>query len=163
MVVGLVLAAAVIGTGGYFIANGVFSGKPSPAATPTCDVIGVNGCTTKGANGGGPAIAPTTPAVLVKTAPDPKGFTIGVTILRKACFGSAGCNVTFRIDPSYNGADYTHTTTWRIVYQVKGTSDAYTNSFTLTGSEASMQSEEMVETPSSSATLTATAVSVVEA
>lgn len=107
-----------------------------------------------------PGIAPLAP--VAKVPPDPKGFTIGVTILTKHCFGSAGCNITFRIDPSYNGAAFTDTTTWTVTYQVNGATDAYTNSFTLTGMQASFPSEEMVSTKSSSVTLTATVTNVIE-
>lgn len=102
-------------------------------------------------------------AAPVKVAPDPKGFTIGIKVLRKACFGSAGCNVTFRIDPSYNGSSFTDTVSWEVVYQVNGGKDAYTNKFTLTGSRASFESEELVETSNSAAALTAVVVDVVEA
>jgi hypothetical protein len=107
-----------------------------------------------------PGIAP--PVVAQKVAPDPKGFTIGVTVLTKHCFGSAGCNVTFRIDPKYNGTPYTDTTTWTVVYQINGATDAYTGQFTLTGSRASFDSEEMVTTKNSSAVLIAVVTNVVE-
>src|SRR5437879_3831841 len=36
--------------------------------------------------------------------PTPDDFTIGIKVLSKQCFGSAGCNIEFRIDPSYTGA-----------------------------------------------------------
>jgi len=156
-VAGLVALCGV----GTIVAAANGGAKPSPS--PTCDVIGINGCTTKQGNGGGPAIAPTHAAApAAKVKPDPKGFTIGVKTLKKECFGSAGCNITFRIDPSYNGTAYTDTTTWEVVYQVNGGEDPLTNRFTLHGGQASFDEEEFIQTKSSSAVLSAVVVEINE-
>ena len=36
--------------------------------------------------------------------PKKSDFKLGIKILTKSCFGSAGCNVTFRIKPTHVGA-----------------------------------------------------------
>ena len=36
--------------------------------------------------------------------PAPEDFEISVRVTEKQCFGSAGCNVSFTIDPTYVGS-----------------------------------------------------------
>jgi len=159
----LILAAGLVALCGVGTIVAAANGGAKPSPSPTCDVIGINGCTTKQGNGGGPAVAPTHAAApAAKVKPDPKGFTIGVKTLKKECFGSAGCNITFRIDPSYNGTAYTDTTTWEVVYQVNGGEDPLTNRFTLHGGQASFDEEEFIQTKSSSAVLSAVVVEINE-
>ena len=165
--VGLIVLAAVavivLLAGGIAVGTGIANRSNKPAASPTCDVVGVNGCTHKEGNGGGPVVLPTTAAAQVsKVKPDPAGFIIGIKTIKKECFGSAGCNVTFRIDPSYKGGPFTNSVTWEVVYEVKGGQDPLTNHFTLNGSQASFDEEEFIQTKSSSAVLTADVVEVNE-
>jgi hypothetical protein len=87
----------------------------------------------------------------------PSDFTIGIQVLETHCFGSAGCNVTYRIDPkTTTGCPSTCT----VIYQVAGAVDVQIGSFTMTGSIASIQESEFVQTKSSKAKLTATVSSV---
>jgi hypothetical protein len=46
--------------------------------------------------------------------------TIDVKVLRKACFGSYGCNVTYEIDPTYTGATPLTGRTFTVIYEVTG-------------------------------------------
>lgn len=79
--------------------------------------------------------------------PVPSDFTITVKITSKQCFGSAGCNVKFRIVPKYHGdSNLPPTGTLEVTYDIKGAEDPYTNSFTIEGDTVSYPSEEFVST-----------------
>jgi len=86
--------------------------------------------------------------------PKAEDFTLTIKVLEKQCFGSAGCNVTFRIDPKYNGtADSSNT---EVTYEVLGAEDEIINTFTIdSAGTASFDSNEFASTSSSSKTLTA--------
>jgi hypothetical protein len=91
--------------------------------------------------------------------PEPAAFTIGIDILEKKCFGSAGCNVTFRIDPKFAGPGDASST--EVTYEVRGGSDPLINTFTIDAAgTASFDSEELISTPSAAAELTAKAIRV---
>jgi hypothetical protein len=104
-------------------------------------------------------IAVTTPDAPV---PSPSDFAIGINVLRKKCFGSAGCNITFRINPKYIGTTSFSGGTLTVVYEVTGgDSGVQINNFTV-GSDgtASFPQEETTSTASSGTTLSAKATSV---
>lgn len=78
--------------------------------------------------------------------PKASDFTLGIVVLEKACFGSAGCNVTFRIDPKYNGPQ--DATDLEVTYEVLGGEDSLINTFTIDSQgTASYPSEETLSTP----------------
>jgi hypothetical protein len=112
------------------------------------------------------AAAPTTtpPAPLpVYATPTKNDFKLKVKILRKQCFGSAGCNVTYRIDVTYTGdGDLDPSKTYEVTYQVKGAEDPIINTFEVTGDSASVQQEEMASTQRSGDKLTAVVTDVSE-
>jgi hypothetical protein len=93
----------------------------------------------------------------------PTDFAVGIKVMRKKCFGSAGCNVTYRIAPTYVG-DQTlpDTGTIEVTYQVTGGEDGpQINMFTIEGGgSASFDSEEDLSTPSSNTKLKAKATDV---
>jgi hypothetical protein len=92
----------------------------------------------------------------------PEDFKIDVSIRRKECFGSAGCNVTYRIKPQYVG-DQTlpDTGTIEVTYEVSGGEDGpAVNTFTIEGGTASYDREESLSTPSSSTKIKAKATDV---
>lgn len=91
----------------------------------------------KKVNAGAGASAGTTPAALPPSkAPTltPKDITLKVKILSKHCFGSAGCNLEFRItEVSVDPAKIDKSTTYEITYTYKGLEDPVENTFTLYG------------------------------
>lgn len=96
--------------------------------------------------------------------PEPEDIRIDIKILEKTCFGSAGCNITFRIDPSYVGAvSVPEDVTIEVIYEVLGGEDGpQINTFTVTGGTAEFEPEEFLSTSSSSAKITARATEVIE-
>jgi len=93
--------------------------------------------------------------------PSPSDFQLTVKILKKACFGSAGCNVTYRIEVAYGGPSLDPNVTYEVTYEVRGDeSGTQTNTLTVTGDQSSVTQEELASTSSSSVKLTAHATSV---
>jgi hypothetical protein len=98
-----------------------------------------------------------------KMPPSTGDFAVSVKVLSKHCFGSAGCNITYRIDPSYRGPALDSGETYTITYEVTGVEDGpQINSFTMTGDQAQYESEELAQTPSSNVKLKAKVTGVVE-
>lgn len=91
----------------------------------------------------------------------PSDFKIGIKILSKQCFGSAGCSVTYRIKPVYRGsAPLPAGGTVEVTYVVKGLEDGEAvNTFTIEGGKAS-SSEEFGSIASSTKKITAAATDV---
>lgn len=88
-------------------------------------------------------------------------FTLGVKVLSKECFGSAGCNVTFRIKPTYVGSqDLPDTGTVEVSYAIKGGEEPLSNTFTVQAGEVSYDSKEFISTRTSSAKLSAVVTDV---
>jgi len=84
-----------------------------------------------------------------------------VKIREKECFGSAGCNVTYQIDPDYVGVEDIGDGTWDITYRVSGPEDGPTiNTMDLEDGTFSFDEEETTSTPSSSTKLKATVTRV---
>ena len=108
-----------------------------------------------------PTNTPPPPAPKV-VAPTVKDFKLTVKTLTKQCFGSAGCNVTFRILVAYSGPALDPGKTYEVLYTVKGGEDPVENKLTVSGGESSVDEEEMVSTSKSSAKLTAVVTDVME-
>ncbi len=93
--------------------------------------------------------------------PGPSDFKLDVVTLSKQCFGSAGCNVTYRIQVTYTGPETPDPTrTFDVIYNVTGAESTITNHFTVTGTSVSTQASEFTSTNSDGAVLVATATSV---
>lgn len=93
--------------------------------------------------------------------PKKKDWVIKLKIRSKECFGSAGCNVGFQIDPQYLGFADVSTGTYDITYRVDGGEDGpMINTFQLEDGQASFPSEELASTPSSTTKLRARVISV---
>ncbi|NHN56003.1 hypothetical protein G9U51_09465 [Calidifontibacter sp. DB0510] len=93
--------------------------------------------------------------------PSADDFTIALKILSKQCYGSAGCNVTFRIQPTFRGQPLQDGQTAEVTYEIKGSEDPYSNTFTMTSDgQASVQQEESVSTSGANVKLTATVTDV---
>lgn len=101
--------------------------------------------------------------------PEPEPFTtddfkLRVKILSEECYGSAGCNVEFRVIPTYVGAapDYEERTV-EVTYKVTGLEDDLTSTFTLENGEYyEYDLENFGSTSSSSTKLRAKVTSVTE-
>ena len=91
-----------------------------------------------------------------------KDFTIGIKVLKKHCFGSAGCNVTFRIVPKYVGsASLPPDGTVSVTYQVTGDEDGpMINTFTVEDGKATYDSQETASIKKSSNKLKATVTDI---
>lgn len=96
--------------------------------------------------------------------PSPADFAIQVKTLSKACFGSAGCNVTYQIDPRYVGSADLSGRSFTVVYEViGGDSGPQIDNFQVSGDGTAHYSrEELLSTSSSGTVLTAKATSVLD-
>lgn len=94
-----------------------------------------------------------TPPVL----PEPEDFEIGLKVTSKQCFGSAGCNVEFKIDLDsfYTGdADLTRIDDpITVTYEIEGAEDAYVDSLVIDGGNVRYNPTGHVSTPSESTEL----------
>jgi hypothetical protein len=95
-------------------------------------------------------------------APTPADFTIAVIETQKNCYGSAGCNVTYRIDPTFLGVAPDASQSFTVIYELTGGKDPETGSFEMQGTKYNRPSERMISTDSSGAVLTATVTQVLE-
>jgi hypothetical protein len=150
------LITLIVGAvGGYFIGHSTTSASKHTAAAVT-------------------AAASTDPATTedpVSSAPDdessttpnlaPSDFTIKLRIKSKECFGSAGCDLTYQINPQYNGVEDISSGTWEVTYEVRGGQDGpQVNTFTLDNGQASFDDSESIQTASSGTKLRAKVTSV---
>jgi hypothetical protein len=94
-------------------------------------------------------------------APKPSDFKLKVQTITKECFGSAGCIVTYRVKPTWSKA-YDPDTTYTVSYKLTGGEDPAVGSFEVTGDTASYDSENSIQTPSSSSVLKAKPTQVLE-
>lgn len=94
--------------------------------------------------------------------PKPSDFKIGIRIRSKECFGSAGCNVIFQIDPQYVGSQSLGDGAYDVTYEVRGGSDTIINTFQIDGGSASFDEEEMADLRSAGVRLTAKVTDVYE-
>lgn len=113
----------------------------------------------------------TSAAPVIEDSPEPepvvypvrtRDFTIKVKIRTKECFGSAGCIVTYQIDPSYEGMADVSSGSYDITYKVTGANDPIINTMTLEDGTFSFDQEEDTQTPSASSVLKAKVTSVEE-
>src|SRR4051794_37761822 len=88
--------------------------------------------------------------------PTKKDFKITVKVREKKCFGSAGCNITYRINPDYVGdVEFPDTGETEVFYKIRGAEDPIENYFTVDSEgSAHFDSEETASTASSGDTLT---------
>jgi hypothetical protein len=96
-------------------------------------------------------------------APTPKDFTLTVKILSKQCFGSAGCNITFRVELSSNGVSPDPDKTYEVTYEVRGVEDGpQINTLTIEGGKYRADEEEFASTKSAATKLKAVITDVAE-
>ena len=63
--------------------------------------------------------------------PTPDQINIDVIVVEQQCFGSAGCNVTYRIEPTYIGREPLTNESFTVVYTVNGGDDRQMGNFTV--------------------------------
>ncbi|MFI6505285.1 hypothetical protein [Nonomuraea typhae] len=96
------------------------------------------------------------------TPPEPEDFSLRIKTLKKSCYGSAGCNVTYSIRVTLLKEIESDDTEYQVTYKVTGGDDPEINTFTIQGTQVTFQEEEFVSTPSSSSKLKAKVVEVEE-
>jgi hypothetical protein len=114
-----------------------------------------------------PAATTTTKAPTTTTTkpapytPKPEDFTIGIIETERSCFGSAGCNIQYRIEVSYTGLPVKDGSEWLVTYDVLGGETTKTASFTITDEGKYEYRPDFISTPPNPS-LTATATRVIE-
>jgi len=121
------------------------------------------------------AAAPSTKAPAVVQTPSPappvepaiyeptkRDFDLTIKTLEKRCFGSAGCNVTFRINLAYGGEPLDPEKTYEVTYSIRGGDEPLTNTLTITGEKYQRDSEEFIGTKTRGAKLSAVVTDVEE-
>jgi hypothetical protein len=95
-----------------------------------------------------PTTRPTTTTTAAPYDPTPADFTIEVIELTRSCFGSAGCTITYTIEPSYIGPQPPNPRkTYTVIYQLDGGETPKTGNFTVTGGRMTYQQEDFISTP----------------
>lgn len=151
------LAGLVLGSCSGAIAAG---GDPAtttaaPAATVTAAAPTVTVTAPAEPAAAEPTGAPAEGGPAEEYVPKPSDFKIGIKIRDKECFGSAGCNVTYRIDPEYVGDQPLPNGEIEVAYEVSGAEDEIISLFTISDGSASFDEEEDTSTSSSGAKLEA--------
>lgn len=159
---GLLIGLAVGGTIGTMGSVNEAADVSSATSKPIATVTAPGATTTVTAPPAEPAVAETPaapettePAAPAYGTPKPADFKLGVKTLKKSCFGSAGCNITYRITVSYNGPALDPATEYTVTYAVKGGEDPQSNTFTVSGTEYTYSEQEFISTPRSSSKVTA--------
>lgn len=100
----------------------------------------------------------------VYNTPVPSDFTLTLTELKRACFGSAGCNVTFTVQlTKENASVYDATKHYKLTYTVEGSEDTYSNYMTIHGDQYSHNDEEFVSVKNKSTKLVPKITQILEA
>lgn len=93
--------------------------------------------------------------------PVAESFQVTVKVVRRKCFGSAGCNVTFKIELSQvRGGTLDPDVTYELTYEVRGGKDPFTDTITVLGSHYEIPDEELIQTSGPNKQLTAVVMSV---
>jgi hypothetical protein len=142
--VGVAILAFIIG-----MSVGASAGKTKKLAGSTVTGTVTQTVTVQPSSEAPPTLADT-PAIV----PKPADFVIKLKIKKKECFGSAGCNVTYQIAPTYVGDADISGGSYEITYKVIGGEDGpQINTFTLENGTASFDQAETISTPSTTTPL----------
>jgi len=97
--------------------------------------------------------------------PTAKDFKIDVIILKQDCFGQAGCNITFRLDPKYIGPQLPAGKTYTVTLEIKEATDRKVASFGMNsdGDIDGILDSDMVSTAPGVTKLTAEVIQVLTA
>lgn len=88
--------------------------------------------------------------------PGEDDFELTLNVLEQECFGSAGCNVTVRVEVGFSFVgELDPDTTYEVTYEILGGEDPKINTLTIEGDEYSVEDGERISTESGDAELTA--------
>ncbi|MEV1147346.1 hypothetical protein [Micromonospora sp. NPDC049799] len=160
--IALVIALCCGGIGIAAFSDGNSEEPTAAAGSPTSASPTTATPTTAAPTTAAPTTAAPTSAAPTYATPTKKDFKLAVKVLRKQCFGSAGCHITYRVNVTYTGSDLDPYTTYELTYEVKGAEDPIINTLEVTGDSASVQDEEMASTKRSSDKLTAVVTDINE-
>lgn len=107
-------------------------------------------------SGGTYTAAPTTTAAALPRAAD---FRLTIVETSHKCFGSAGCSISFRIDPQYVGSGSPPTGSFTLLYEVIGGDQPQTGSIKVTNGRYNHEEGSL---DSDGGTLTARVTQVLE-
>jgi hypothetical protein len=152
----LITALAALGLGAAVGAAGDGSGattaRPAPTVTETVTEPAVG----EGEGTEAPEPEPDPTKAPAAFNPKPKDFKVGIKVLEKECFGSAGCSISYRIVPNYKGSvPIPADAVLDVTYEVSGAEDPIIGTFTVEDAKASFNEEESASTTSSAKKLTA--------
>lgn len=74
---------------------------------------------------------PTTTTAPPPVQLSPADFKVDIVVTNKECFGPAGCNYTYTIDPHYVGPQPMPSEKATVIYQVNGAGDDEVGNFTI--------------------------------
>lgn len=152
-----IVAAAGIGFG----AGNAGGSEPTVTAEPTATTTASPPAAAPSTPKAKPVEAPKPPPEPTYATPKPADFKLAVKQLSKQCFGSAGCNITYRIVVTYLGkAKLDPSKTYEVTYDVRGGEDPQTNTLTIAGTESTVDKEEFISTTSKRKVLTAVVTDV---
>jgi hypothetical protein len=90
-------------------------------------------------------------------------FALSVKVLEKTCYGSAGCNLSYRVKVGYGGEPLDPSKTYELTYEVRGGEDGpQVNTLTVQGDSSQVDEEELISTKSSKAKLSVVVLSIEE-
>ncbi len=115
-------------------------------------------------SGAAPAAAAESKAPAV-TYPVPVAadFSLTVKVLEKECFGSAGCNIKYRmVVKQVSAKTFDPSKTYEITYTLKGTDDPEVGTLEVTGDQYSTDEYARTSTPNSKTKVTAVVTEVSE-
>lgn len=131
------------------------AGDPTPSNKPIATGAPATGTSTA-------TKAADKPAPLKYAMPKPAEIKLTVKVLEKQCFGSAGCNLQFRISKvTYTGSGLDPEATYEVSYSYKGLESPQQGTFALSGDgQAELETLEFGSTGSSSKKVTAVVTDV---
>lgn len=157
-IVGIIVALFVgvgIGSAGGDDTKTTDAGTPLPAGASTSPASPSEAATTEE-----PVVEDPVPEY---DTPGKKDFALSVKTLSKDCFGSAGCNVTFRVKLAYGGLlGLDPDKTYDVTYEIRGGEDPKIGTIEATGDSYTVPSEDIMGTTSSGAQLRAVVTDVEE-
>jgi hypothetical protein len=90
-------------------------------------------------------------------------FALTVKVLEKECFGSAGCNIKYRMVIKQVGAKkFDPAKTYEVTYALKGTEEPVIGTLTVTGDEYNADEYNRTDTKTSKAVITAVITDISE-